>query len=1684
MLALGIRGDQPPDPEQPPLVDGIHLRWAPAEQEFGFPWHGFYLFRRESVPTQHHCLSKELRGVQPQTLQSVRLRTKLGALSSPRPLLLTDDFAPAGTVETDVGASLLFELPTDVTARQVDVRIGFRAGEAARTCVDFRPLPLGSGPNPRTEEGAVFTIQPLVGPPSAAVSIGEWSGGPHGLQGASRFTTSVRIEIALPCLATRVDLLLSNPTEMRVEGFNSAGVSVGSQSFKAMALHSGEVRLSGTAITRVVIESAGLESALLHEICWECPRKGVASGRDVFADLRKLPWGQHPNPFTADGVRFQLIEPGGDGLASFVPIVNLPSQPWNGAQLRGRMEIQLPCVTDAVTLQVSDPAVHIQAFRQDGTLASDVHGTSSPASGGVVRIEGSAITRLVIRASNPDSLLYTVACTCAGGPKDVNVRAVFRQPGANSVVLATATVHGDGGEVVAVSLVEEGINAIEIDAGNVALVELCYIPVSQSPNFGWEEVPNFQYPLCLPAADPGYPCPSKPATAADAQTLALSRVTYPAPQGWDQGFPQLHDSLVTLVQGGPSGGSMASRKRIDLAGQPLSPATQESPKLPELRPLDLVLLASLHPAFAQMVGLYFVDQSVPPDVGYDYLLLADTAGRLGGSQILALEWIVSSFHQPGVDIAMVTDQKATTRPPIAPPGEPRAYALPGMATREIDGAMRNDTGNAGLWWPLPPDSETEDPGRIIFHYPKRAFRGLTEPPAEALVSDYKTLGPLLVSVPDTPVTPQRSSDWPPSSVPLHLVDSGLEEGWYSYRIAGQDLFGRRSPLGVSAKWYQWTPPPDIPPPWYYKPQVGDGSIHTFAVALLDKVPPPAPLGVEAWALDPLDRWLFKDQRYADWRAKAGELRVGLRVRWRWTQVQQLQAPDTREFRIYYQSGRWNAVLGKTETVTAASPASPVESDVTLDFADSHAPGTYAGARLRVGNSDFAILGSQPGAKLRLRVKNIGPNKEIRPAEGKLCTIAIPEKHKLWVDTGVPKSWKRRLASVPYDPPAGIVVDASKDMNGLVLSETAFKEAKLATQIAVNGMTVQLPAPADLSGIQPWIDHFQIGKTLPAIPIVRFDATARTVTLASAPAVPSTTSWILGRPAREYDVFIDDAPDTGNGHPFEPSLAEPSVYAQIAVSAADDKPHVADMYPGESRTGNESRLSPSATIYRVLWVPPEPPELPELPDRLIATPADYHDRSYTTFRFIPKEHLRIHILRALDESLFERDWLIRETRAALNPVLDPKAEDAKTEHLAFFPDGWTPQRRKDAADLIDALATGGSYDSLSPDAQLVLALLPGNEAQPDYNALKQRDALMRRIRGPLPSADPEVFPFEVADPNAYRALPDNALRHLAALPGNEAVFTQVTVEPLAMSDPTIQDQRRPDDAATYTTNSTVRAYMDTLPGRATNRYFYRAMFLDGAQNQSALSPPGPPVYLPKVEPLGTPVITGVNSGERAVTVQWAANHDSHLAFYRLYRTGDETRASDVRLMDVIAEVAPGELDPAKEPEVLDRARLIGGQIVFYRLSIVDTDGNESQPSRTATAKVVDTTPPPAPSWDNQQWMLQRQRDNALAPWRSDGVVPDGYRAVLRLEWQSGTPGPTFEVSRRRSGERMWSAVAGSVRPSPNPRSFLLIDADADPTVETAYRLRVRSLSGVWSIDVAIASAPRPVPPAAVMTEDLP
>jgi hypothetical protein len=177
---------------------------------------------------------------------------------------------------------------------------------------------------------------------------------------------------------------------------------------------------------------------------------------------------------------------------------------------------------------------------------------------------------------------------------------------------------------------------------------------------------------------------------------------------------------------------------------------------------------------------------------------------------------------------------------------------------------------------------------IMFHLWRSNFLGNGVQPAMP-DNHYNNLitkdMPLLVTnpSPSSDKRPERSSNWPP--FPMYAIDSGLPDGWYIYQVSGIDIFGRHSSNSKAGQWYQWVPIPD-PRPWYYRDLSADIPIHQFAVRVLDKIPPPPPTGVEAYALDPDDPTVLMDQTYNTWRNSNRGI-IGLRVRWQWTQAHML-----------------------------------------------------------------------------------------------------------------------------------------------------------------------------------------------------------------------------------------------------------------------------------------------------------------------------------------------------------------------------------------------------------------------------------------------------------------------------------------------------------------------------------------------------------------------------------------------------------------------------------------------------------------------------------------------------------------------------------------------------------------------------------------------------------------------------
>jgi hypothetical protein len=967
------------------------------------------------------------------------------------------------------------------------------------------------------------------------------------------------------------------------------------------------------------------------------------------------------------------------------------------------------------------------------------------------------------------------------GFRDSAEVAVAAQAWGVPVVKATAS--GKKGQIVTVRLEFDTITEIKLGPGPAALLDVCVIPVSRNALDGWETVPNFSYPMPLPVRHPNYPCTlGQPTNEPASEAVAMGRVLYGSPSVWaGSNFSALHGELVQLVSGGPSGTPM-SAIATPVAGVAVPPDPQATPpRIPAQYPLQLVLLSTLHPAAAQMLALYWADRQVVPNQAYDYLIVADYSGRLPREGPASLSLIRRLGFIPANGY-IVFNQTMKPQPAIEAPQNLRAYSLPGGTIRRQGGGLIDSSNNAGLRWEL----NTTDlgillPGNPIMFHLSRADLGQNDPPGPPPASQYKLLTdghPVLVAEPSSPYPLlQRAPDWPPFS--LHAIDQQLQDGWYSYRVSGIDIFGRYTANSTPAPWYQWTPEP-APRPWYYQDPPSDSAVHPFAVHLLDKIGPPCPTGVEAYALDPRDPTVVRDAAFKAWWAtlSASEQTsvIGLRVRWQWTEMLARQAPDTREFRIYYNPG--------------SAPPKP--------------------------------------------------------------------------DDTVSTNWAERIYVVDFNEHVAVAVDAA------------------------------------------------------------------------------------GRPVRRYELFLP-APGAAfrGGLALTVSLTQVISYANIGVSAADDKTHTADdprwPAPWGGRVGNEGPVGAPVKVFVVLRILPSPPVPPPDSERVYATAADYHSRSYYTFRWRPAANLKTHLFRALDDGVFQADWLQHP-----RPPLD-------ASQLQFFPDA---------------------------------------SVEPRWDALKRQQVSAELNRLNSFGSWAQALPY-------YLGLSNDGLRVLAGLPGTEKVFSQLTIQPLDPNDPANANRLGPDNASNFPIDPNLRATTDTLDGRATNRYFYRSCYIDQAGNRSALSLCGPPVWLPDVTPPRPPTWTKVLGGDRRIVLRWASNREADLAQYRIYRTDTPDSARDPRLMTLVhtENVAAG--DPKSRPaEVVWIDTPVPGLVNFsYLMVAVDQSGNVSTPSPVVIGRAFDEALPVAPplivTWTADVPPAAR------AAWTANDKSRLERRAVTTAAWDAVT-----------------------------------------------------------------------------------
>jgi hypothetical protein len=486
--------------------------------------------------------------------------------------------------------------------------------------------------------------------------------------------------------------------------------------------------------------------------------------------------------------------------------------------------------------------------------------------------------------------------TDTGGSADGIVVTALR----TGVPVATAVVGGRAGTVVKTSLVFDAIDEVIVSSGPARLVDICAYAVTDSLGQGWGPVPNFPQPMALPVKSPNYPISTGQPDVNASQAVALARISYAFPVSpggttldlteWSANFPQIHDLLKAIVQNGPTG-TTDFVQTVTATADPDDP-NEFLPVWTNQSSLGILLNGTINPAMAQILGLYWVDDTTSEGQSYDYLLVADynNAGNGNVNTILAL---VTAQNYNSIEAYLKTGATRSVTAPLAPPDATtlQAYALPLASVPPT--APPDSVGLAGLTWGVPNASNQTNKisptSAILFHAWRKDFgragpgQGETYDPATFTRVTDLAIAPGPPRTSDPTVSPLAG--WP--AVNLFDIDGPLAEGWYAYRISGIDIFGRYSALSDVA------PALDI-----------DGNVlDAQPVHIIDTTPPPPPVHVQAWLLDPQDTFLLKDTAYNTWRGQPQNSGVvGLRVRWAWGAGQRRQAPDTREFRIYLNSG--------------------------------------------------------------------------------------------------------------------------------------------------------------------------------------------------------------------------------------------------------------------------------------------------------------------------------------------------------------------------------------------------------------------------------------------------------------------------------------------------------------------------------------------------------------------------------------------------------------------------------------------------------------------------------------------------------------------------------------------------------------------------------------------------------------
>ncbi len=518
---------------------------------------------------------------------------------------------------------------------------------------------------------------------------------------------------------------------------------------------------------------------------------------------------------------------------------------------------------------------------------------------------------------------------------------------------------------------------------------------------------------------------------------------------------------------------------------------------------------------------------------------------------------------------------------------------------------------------------------------------------------------------------RQPSGWP--SYPTYLIDQGLSDGWYAYRTAGIDIFGRLSE--------------------YSQP---------YVIEALDRTPPPPPLLVEAKALQAkpkgvpesvLDKTFTKAEK--EWLKAHPE--GGIKVEWIWTGELRRQAPDAAEFRIYFQPGQMNTIAGRVTKVSSQGKTSTL----TTDRATKLPPNAFKNEWVRVGINMFKVTASGTGTNFSLTVDNLTNPDRVTDKKAPEWIIPVKAAFSLTLSAGKsgqinyrnPRHWEERIYVEPLAIPQGTLATPTGQITQRLVHNDG--TCTITTNATLNDSST---APLTVPGVL--VSDGQVFYAQTHTAGANFQVKVRSVGNGNNPVLPAVGRTFVYYPGYRYSVTLP-------GLRLKPTEAVPVAYGQIGISTADNKAHkyakddpARSSTPWGDRLGNEGPVSPPHTVFAVKRIPPDkPPDPPPEPEKVFAEPADYYGHSRYTlrwFRAANDKNLRYQVYRAVDSSLFAVDkktWTGRPFNA----------NDVGPSYLN--PGRWPTV----AGELNKLNQASPNYEALPRDAFQVLASLRGNEA---------------------------------------------------------------------------------------------------------------------------------------------------------------------------------------------------------------------------------------------------------------------------------------------------------------------------------------------------------------------------------------